>query len=95
VQVVQWAGLRSEISGQVGNTLVVEIARFDRALDLTAHQGVFAATIAVLLDGVEEVILVLAGEHRIGGVDRLGAAGAVVPSFLLAAMTSPRAASPS
>src|SRR5690606_13436712 len=70
-EVAEFGRLRSEESGQVGDLLVAQ------ALRLVGHQRVVAGAAAILLQGMAEVVLVLATKLGIGGVQRLVAVGAM------------------
>src|SRR3546814_6817181 len=63
VQVAQVAWTRAEVCGQVSDLLVGQVP------GLLRHQRVLAVAVAIFLQRVREVVVVLAAELRIAGVD--------------------------
>src|SRR3546814_1727775 len=63
VQAAQVAWTRAEVCGQVCDLLVGQV------LGLLRHQRVLAVAVAIFLQRVREVVVVLAAELRIAGVD--------------------------
>src|SRR5690554_2232025 len=71
VQVPKLRWLRRKVRGQVGDLLVAQ------ALGLVGHQRMVTLPAAVLLQGMAEVVRILAADLRIGRVERLVAVRAV------------------
>src|SRR5690606_10948233 len=78
VQVAQLRGARAEVGGQVGDLLVGQVR------GLLRHQRMLAVAAAILLQGMGEVVGVLAAELGIAVVERHVAVGAVAVDARLA-----------
>src|SRR5690606_11315960 len=78
VQILQLRLARTEVGRQVGDLLVVQVG------GLRGHQRVLAGAAAVFLQGVGQVVRVLAAELGVAGVDRGIAFGTVAVDAALA-----------
>src|SRR5690606_3559069 len=78
VQVAQLRGPRGEVGGEVGDLLVGQVA------GLLRHQRMLAVAAAVLVQGVRQVVGVLATDPGIAVVERVVAVGAVAIDARLA-----------